>query len=141
MAVAAAHPTMTEPTEAETTANGKSTAAPATSSTTQGNPSTVVPSATAENVPGASSNNNPPADSDATAEFQGDVDVTNDLPTKADLAKVADLVVLAADGSSRPFKSLYSGEGVVGRVLVIFIRHFFCGVRIPPLTHAAYDFS
>ncbi|KAI9823773.1 MAG: hypothetical protein M1832_002330 [Thelocarpon impressellum] len=65
---------------------------------------------------------------DATAtDFAGDVGVNNDLPTKAELDSVADLVVLAADGSSRPFRSLHSGEGVAKRVLVVFVRHFFCG--------------
>ena len=67
-----------------------------------------------------------------TAEFQGDVDVSNDVPTQEELASVADLVVLAADGRSRPFKSLYAGDGVAKRMVVIFVRHFFCGVRVLP---------
>ena len=79
---------------------------------------------------------------DPTAEFQGDVEVNNDLPTATDLAKVADLVVLGADGTSRPFKSLYTGHGVPKRVLIIFIRHFFCGVGVSlvlPLTFSGRD--
>jgi hypothetical protein len=61
-------------------------------------------------------------------EFAGDIAVNQNLPTKADITKVEDLLILDADGTSRPFKSLYSGENVAKRVLVIFIRHFFCGV-------------
>ncbi|KAI9753057.1 MAG: hypothetical protein M4579_005356 [Chaenotheca gracillima] len=66
-------------------------------------------------------------ESDPTADFVGDVAVNDHKPTTAELAKVEDTLVLAADGSSRPFKSLYSGEGVAKRVMVIFVRHFLCG--------------
>jgi hypothetical protein len=66
---------------------------------------------------------------DPTAEFIGDVDTDNTIPSQALLHKVADFQVLDQDGKSRPFKSLYSGPMVARRVLVIFVRHFFCGVR------------
>jgi hypothetical protein len=55
-------------------------------------------------------------------EFEGMVDV------KKDLQKVADLLVLDAQGQSRPFKELYDAPHVASRQLIIFIRHFFCGV-------------
>jgi hypothetical protein len=64
-------------------------------------------------------------------EFEGTVDVSNDLPTEKDLARVGDLLVLDAQGQSRPFKELYNAPHVAPRQLIIFIRHFFCGVRIP----------
>ncbi|OCL01168.1 uncharacterized protein K441DRAFT_488081, partial [Cenococcum geophilum 1.58] len=60
-------------------------------------------------------------------DFQGDVLVSNDIPTQTDLDKCADLLVLDAQGTSRPFKTLYAGEGVAPRQLIIFVRHFFCG--------------
>ncbi|KAK8180653.1 AhpC/TSA antioxidant enzyme-domain-containing protein, partial [Phyllosticta citribraziliensis] len=60
-------------------------------------------------------------------EFQGDVAVSQDLPSQKDVDRCADMLVLGADGESRPFKSLYSGEGVATRQLIIFVRHFFCG--------------
>ncbi|KAK7509701.1 AhpC/TSA antioxidant enzyme-domain-containing protein [Phyllosticta citriasiana] len=60
-------------------------------------------------------------------EFQGDVLVSQDLPSQKDVDLCADMLVLGADGESRPFKSLYSGEGVATRQLIIFVRHFFCG--------------
>jgi hypothetical protein len=61
-------------------------------------------------------------------EFEGTVDVNNDIPTAKDLSKVEDLLVLDAQGQSRPFKELYKAPHVASRQLIIFIRHFFCGV-------------
>lgn len=70
-------------------------------------------------------------------EFEGTVDVNNDLPTEKDLKKVDDLLVLDAQGQSRPFKDLYKAPHVAPRQLIIFIRHFFCGVSShqPPKKH------
>lgn len=50
-----------------------------------------------------------------------------DLPSAAELDAAADLNVLRADGTSVPFRSVYSAQCVARRVLVIFVRHFFCG--------------
>jgi hypothetical protein len=61
-------------------------------------------------------------------EFEGTVDVNDELPTEKDLKKVEDLLVLDAQGQSRPFKELYQAPLVAPRQLIIFIRHFFCGV-------------
>lgn len=64
------------------------------------------------------------------ADFKGDVKVDNKPPTKEELEKVADLTVLDANNKSHTFKSLYAdNENGKRRVLMIFIRHFFCGVR------------
>jgi len=72
---------------------------------------------------------------DHTAEFIGDVDTDNTIPSQALLHRVADFPVLGQDGKSRPFKNLYSGPMVARRVLVIFVRHFFCGVSYAPLCY------
>lgn len=69
---------------------------------------------------------------DPSTEFIGDVNTNNDLPSQEILKKVESMIVLDKDGQSRPFKSLYSGPNVARRVLVIFIRHFFCGVSFLP---------
>lgn len=61
-------------------------------------------------------------------EFEGTLNVNNDLPTEKDLKKVEDLLILDAQGKSRPFRELYDASGVAPRQLIIFIRHFFCGV-------------
>ncbi|OCL06765.1 hypothetical protein AOQ84DRAFT_296320 [Glonium stellatum] len=93
------------------------------SSTSSGAIST---SATTENTSTAQSSN-PEPEPEPELDFQGDVLVSNDIPTQADLDKCADLLVLDAQGTSRPFKTLYAGEGVAPRQLIIFVRHFFCG--------------
>ncbi|KAI4164405.1 MAG: hypothetical protein LQ342_002052 [Letrouitia transgressa] len=62
-----------------------------------------------------------------TGDFKGDINVTNDPPSKADLEKVADHPVLDADGKPHKFKSLYTSNPNVKQTLIIFIRHFFCG--------------
>ena len=63
-----------------------------------------------------------------TGDFSGDIDVSSKLPSQKDLENVADLPVLDVDGQSHPFKTLYSTQHGPQRVLIIFIRHFFCGV-------------
>lgn len=61
-------------------------------------------------------------------DFSGDIDVSSKLPSQRDLENVADLPVLDADGQPHPFKTLHSNQDGPQRVLIIFIRHFFCGV-------------
>ena len=62
-------------------------------------------------------------------EFSGKLKVSQKPPTKKDLEKVADLPLLDRNGASRSFKSLHSDpEHRDIQTLVIFIRHFFCGV-------------
>lgn len=65
-------------------------------------------------------------------DFQGEVQTNNELPSAETIRKLEDHTVLDADGKSHTFKSLYSGTNVARRVLVIFVRHFFCGVRRSP---------
>jgi hypothetical protein len=51
---------------------------------------------------------------------------TRDIPSESTVTAIADLPVLDKDGGKVPFKSLYSPEG--HRTLLIFIRHFYCGL-------------
>ncbi|KAK6950844.1 hypothetical protein Daesc_007372 [Daldinia eschscholtzii] len=69
----------------------------------------------------------PPRVSMNVEEFQGEVQTTNDLPTIETLRKIETYNVLDSDGKSHSFKSLYAGHNSPRRVLIIFIRHFFCG--------------
>ncbi|KAG9242903.1 AhpC/TSA antioxidant enzyme-domain-containing protein [Calycina marina] len=62
-----------------------------------------------------------------TTEFTGDVNTNNEIPSQEMLNNMAEISVLDRDGRSIPFKSIYTGPNVARRVLVIFIRHFFCG--------------
>jgi hypothetical protein len=67
----------------------------------------------------------------ATQEFQGNIEVSTALPSKSTLEEIADLPVLGVDGQIVPFKSLYWSDTSEGKkVMIIFIRHFFCGVCI-----------
>ncbi|KAL9019998.1 MAG: hypothetical protein Q9185_002737 [Variospora sp. 1 TL-2023] len=64
----------------------------------------------------------------STGEFKGDIQVNDDPPTKNDLDKVAELPVLDVNGKPHAFRSLYTSDSNEPlRVLIIFIRHFFCG--------------
>lgn len=55
---------------------------------------------------------------------------SNDTPPSLEeLKAVEDIPVFDSKGVERPFKSLYSGPGSSGRVLVVFVRHFLCSVR------------
>jgi hypothetical protein len=67
---------------------------------------------------------------DGAAEFDGELSTNDKIPTQAVLKKIEGLVVLDKDGKTVPFKDLYNGPNVARRVLVIFIRHFFCGVSL-----------
>lgn len=73
-----------------------------------------------------------PADDDKVnpVNFAGSVRTNNKLPSQATLRRIADLPVLDREGKAQPFKSLY--EAQPGRTLVLFVRHFFCGVRVRP---------
>ncbi|KAJ8062432.1 hypothetical protein OCU04_008972 [Sclerotinia nivalis] len=64
---------------------------------------------------------------DPSFEFVGDVNTDNEIPSQEILKKIESMIVLDRDGKTRPFKSLYSGPNVARRVLIVFIRHFFCG--------------
>lgn len=62
-------------------------------------------------------------------DFEGELATNNELPSPETLRKIENYIVLDRHGKTHTFKSLYSGSNVARRVLVIFVRHFFCGVR------------
>jgi hypothetical protein len=64
-------------------------------------------------------------------EFEGSVDSNNELPSSETLRKIENYVVLDRHGKTHTFRSIYTGEHVARRVLIIFVRHFFCGVSRP----------
>ena len=47
------------------------------------------------------------------------------------LKEAGELLITDEYGKSIPFKQLYEGKG--GQQLIVFIRHFFCGVRWAPV--------
>ncbi|EHK25668.1 uncharacterized protein TRIVIDRAFT_31809 [Trichoderma virens Gv29-8] len=60
-------------------------------------------------------------------DFDGELSTDNVLPSAAVQKKIEEYLVLDSNGKSRTFKSLYAGNNKARRVLIIFIRHFFCG--------------
>ncbi|KAK4104592.1 hypothetical protein N658DRAFT_183054 [Parathielavia hyrcaniae] len=60
-------------------------------------------------------------------EFEASVDSNDDLPTPETIRKLDSSVVLDRHGKSHTFRSLYTGKHTARRVLVIFVRHFYCG--------------
>lgn len=100
------------------------------STTVQKTTHRLIPACATMAVTSASKANDPSGD------FKGDIKVNNNPPTKTDLEKVEQLPVLDIHKKSHTFKSLWADdEHGPRRVLVVFIRHFFCGVcslRSPP---------
>ncbi|KFY39766.1 hypothetical protein V494_03851 [Pseudogymnoascus sp. VKM F-4513 (FW-928)] len=114
------------PAEAPTTASPAATDSAPAAVTAAAAPTTTATPPTTSTPPkislDTSSRNSEPA-----IDFAGDVDTNNALPTQATLSKIEDYPVLDRDGKSVPFKSLYTGPNVPRRVLLIFVRHFYCG--------------
>lgn len=61
-------------------------------------------------------------------DFQGEVLTNNELPSAETIRRIGDYIVLDRHGKTHTFKSLYTGRNVARRVLIVFVRHFFCGV-------------
>lgn len=53
---------------------------------------------------------------------------SSEVPSAETLRKVGDYKVLDREGKEHTFKSLVEGPDATERVLVLFVRHFFCGV-------------
>ncbi|KAI0546040.1 AhpC/TSA antioxidant enzyme-domain-containing protein [Xylaria curta] len=60
-------------------------------------------------------------------DFKGSVETNDEIPVQAVLRAVENHTVIDSAGKFHTFKSLYSGPNVARRILVIFVRHFFCG--------------
>lgn len=52
------------------------------------------------------------------------------LPPAKKLEEAGDLVILDEEARPMPFKNLYTYGSGNGRQLIVFIRHFFCGVSL-----------
>lgn len=68
-----------------------------------------------------------PSTTNNTDDSSGSLPADNTLPSPSLLASISNHIVLDRTGKSHPFSSLYTGSHVPRRVLVIFVRHFFCG--------------
>jgi len=72
---------------------------------------------------------NPSDPAGPDGEFSGNIKVSQKPPSQSELRAVDNLPVLDANRKSVTFKSLHNSQEN-RRVLIIFIRHFFCGVRL-----------
>lgn len=64
------------------------------------------------------------------ADFQGEVVTNDELPSAETIRRIENYIVLDRHGKTHTFRSLYTGRSVARRVLIIFVRHFFCGVSL-----------
>lgn len=61
---------------------------------------------------------------------QGEAGPHRELPDGKALAKAGDVMIKDKEGNSLPLKSLWAGKSENERQLIVFVRHFFCGVSI-----------
>lgn len=76
-------------------------------------------------------------DDELQEDFQGEVVTNDELPSAETIRRIENYIVLDRHGKTHTFKSLYTGRSVARRVLVIFVRHFFCGVSGPQIQGGA----
>lgn len=61
--------------------------------------------------------------------FREDLDVSDDCPDRGTLAAAGEVPLYDAHGNMRHFRTFFTGLDAIGdRQLIIFIRHFYCGV-------------
>jgi hypothetical protein len=63
----------------------------------------------------------------------------DELPSATLLSKIASYPVLDRDGKEYKFQDLYAGPDATERTLIVFVRHFFCGVCFPFLPSGFYS--
>lgn len=73
-----------------------------------------------------------PSDSASQTSDQIDfIELSGEPPSQAQLDAASNVDVFDSDGNSRPFHTLFRGLEHQGqRQLLIFVRHFYCGVRL-----------
>lgn len=65
----------------------------------------------------------------ATRDFDGDIETNHALPSQNTLQSCLDIPVFDGSGEERRFGSLWDDDAnSKSRAMIIFIRHFFCGV-------------
>ena len=61
--------------------------------------------------------------------FRDDLDMSDECPDRGQLSAAGEIPVYDANGNSRLFKTFFTGLDAIGdRQLIIFVRHFYCGV-------------
>ncbi|KAK4150980.1 thioredoxin-like protein AAED1 [Chaetomidium leptoderma] len=93
----------------------------------EGQSSTPPPATTASAAANIENTGVTGADGINPLDFDGEIDTNHDLPSPETIRKIDNYVVLDRDGKSHTFRSLYTGRHAARRVMIIFIRHFYCG--------------
>jgi hypothetical protein len=66
--------------------------------------------------------------------YKEHIDISDNLPDAKTMGHAGEIPIFDSEGNSRPFKTIYSGELAIGeQQMVLFVRHFFCGVRLSPI--------
>lgn len=61
--------------------------------------------------------------------FREDLDISDECPDRGTLAAAGEVSIYDQMGNKRAFRTLFTGLDAIGdRQLVIFVRHFYCGV-------------
>lgn len=95
-------------------------------------PSSKPPASTSDShATESTKQTSPEVDNSKPKDFDGEIATTSELPAPELIKKLDEYVVLDRHGKTHTFKSLHSGRNVARRMLVIFVRHFYCGVRPP----------
>ncbi|KAL2157708.1 hypothetical protein VTH06DRAFT_5191 [Thermothelomyces fergusii] len=90
--------------------------------TTSSVPDSILSTATSTEITAVTD-----ADGVNPLEFEGSVDTSDEPPSLETIRRIDNYTVLDKDGKTHTFRSLYTGRHTARRVLIIFIRHFFCG--------------
>jgi hypothetical protein len=68
--------------------------------------------------------------------IQHEIDISDSRPDDSILGQAGRIPIFDSDGKGRPFSSIYSGDTAIGeQQMIIFVRHFFCGVSYSVLLH------
>lgn len=122
------------PSQPPTATTTTTTPAPANASTEKGvqtkadEASSVPTAAEKEAGPAPKASSDGEDDDVNPPDFQGSVLSNDDLPSPETIRRIGEYAVLDRYGKTHTFKSLYTGRNVARRVLIIFVRHFYCGV-------------
>ena len=76
---------------------------------------------------------------DQSRGFLTELQTDTSLPSQKTVDEIGEYIVLDRHGKSHQFKTLYTGKNVARRVLVVFVRHFFCGVSFFFLSESQRD--
>lgn len=100
------------------------------SETAAPNSTQVAANETTENKENVNPSDSKPLKTEAEGNLSNEAQYK--LPDEKTMIQAGDMMIKDEEGEEFPFKSLY--ENQPGRQLIVFIRHFYCGVFHPTTT-------